>query len=138
MWEKISIKQPEVNLRLTKGMREERMSLTKMNNVLTGMVVTSSNYRNMIIQDKRMMEVINNCFEVIIQQNRKEHISACRSVPKHKVNIIWVDKDRTQHCTAFGPASIDGAGLTRAYNHCTRGVQSEFLIISLLTQNNSL
>ena len=36
-------KQPEVNLSLTKGMREERISLTKMNNVLSGMVVNCSN-----------------------------------------------------------------------------------------------
>ena len=71
MWEKISIKQPEVNLRLTKGMKEEGMSLTKMNNVLTGMGVNCINYRNTIIQEKRMMEFIKDCVEVIIQQNRK-------------------------------------------------------------------
>ena len=79
-----------------------------------------------------MREVIKSCFEVIIHQNRKKHVSACRNVSKYKGDIIWVDKDETQHSTAVGPASIDGAGLTRAYNHCIRGVQSAFLMIILL------
>ena len=43
-----------------------------------------------------------------------------------------MDNDGTQHSTAVGPASIDGAGLTRAYNHLIRGMQSAFLMISLL------
>ena len=87
----------------------------------------------MIIKDKRMREVINSCFEVIIHQNRKEHFSACRRVSEYKGDIIWGDKDGTQHSLAFGPVSIDGDGLTRAYNHRIRGVQSAFLMISLLT-----
>jgi len=44
-----------------------------------------------------------------------------------------VDKDGTQDSTAVVPASINGAGLNRAYNHRIRGVQSAFLMISLLT-----
>ena len=74
LWEKIGRKQPEVNLRLTKGIREEVFSLTNIINVLSGMGVNFSNYRNMAIQDKRMRKVIKSCFEVIIHQNRKEHV----------------------------------------------------------------
>ena len=44
-----------------------------------------------------------------------------------------MDKDGTQHITAVGSESIVGDGLTRAYNNCIRGVQYEFLIISLST-----
>ena len=44
-----------------------------------------------------------------------------------------MDKDGRQHSTSVCPASIDGAGLTRAYNHHIRGVQYAFLMISLLT-----
>ena len=44
-----------------------------------------------------------------------------------------MDKDGTQHITAVGPESIDGAGLTREYNHCIIGVQYAFLMITLLT-----
>ena len=44
-----------------------------------------------------------------------------------------MDKDGTKHITAVGPESIDGDGLTRAYNHGIRVVQSAFLMISLLT-----
>ena len=44
-----------------------------------------------------------------------------------------MEKDGTEHITDVGPASIDGAGLNRAYNHRIRGVQSAFLMISLLT-----
>ena len=44
-----------------------------------------------------------------------------------------MDKDGTQHSTSVGPSSIDGAGLTRAYNHRIRGLKSAFLMISLLT-----
>ena len=44
-----------------------------------------------------------------------------------------MDENGTQHSTAVGTASIDGAGLTRAYNYHIRGVQSSFLMISLLT-----
>ena len=80
-----------------------------------------------------MREVIKSCFEVIIHKNKKEHISACRRVSLYEGDIIWVDKDGTQQSTAAGLASIDGAGLTRAYNHCIRGVQSAFLMIILLT-----
>ena len=69
-----SRKQTEVNLRLTKGMREEVISLTKINNVLSGMGVECRNYGNVIIQDKRMRGVIKSCFEVIIHQNRIEHV----------------------------------------------------------------
>ena len=114
-------------------MREELVSLTKISNILSGMGANCSNYRNMIIQDKRMREFIKNCIDVIIHQNKKEHVSACRSVSKYKGDIIWVDKDGTQHSTAVGPASIDGEGLTRAYNHRVRVVQSSFLMISVLT-----
>ena len=124
-----SKKQPEVNLRLTKGIRGEGISLTKMKNVLSVMVINCSNYRNMIIQDKIMMEVIKSFFEVIIHQNRKEHISACRNLSKYKVDIICVDKDGAQHSTAVGPESIDGVGLNRAYNHRIRGVQYAFFMI---------
>ena len=60
-----------------------------------------------------MMEVINGCFEIIIHQNRKEHVSACRNVSEYKGDIIWVDKNGIQNSTAVGPSSIDGAGLTR-------------------------
>ena len=129
---KFSSKQPEVNLSLTKGMREEGISLTKMNNVLSGMGVNCSNYRKMIIQDKIMREVIKSFFDVIIHQNRKEHVSACRNASEYKENIIWVDKDGTKHSTAVGTASIDGAGLTRECNQWIRGVQSAFLMIILL------
>ena len=44
-----------------------------------------------------------------------------------------MDKDEKKHSTAVGPAYIDGAGLNRSYNHGIRGVQYEFLKISLLT-----
>ena len=44
-----------------------------------------------------------------------------------------MDKDGTHHSTAVGSASIDGAGLNIAYNHHIRGIHSEFLMISLLT-----
>ena len=97
------------------------------------MGVYCTKYRNMIIQDKRMRKVIKSFFEVIILQNRKEHVSACRNVSEYKGDIIWVDKEGMQHSTTVGPASIDGADLARSYNHCIRGVQSEFLMISLLT-----
>ena len=40
---KLSRKQPEVNLRLTKKMREEGIYLTKMNNFLSGMGVKCRN-----------------------------------------------------------------------------------------------
>ena len=66
------------------------------------------------------MEVIKSCFEVIIHQNIKENVSACINLSKYKGDIIWMDKDGTQHSTAVGPSSIDGAGLTRAYNHRVR------------------
>ena len=76
------------------------------------------------------------CFEVIIHQNRKEHVSACRSVSEYKGDIIWVDKDGTKHSIDVGPASIDVAVLTRAYNHRIRGVQSAFLMIILSTNKS--
>ena len=44
-----------------------------------------------------------------------------------------MDKDGTKQIKDVAPASIDGAGLTRAYNHHIRGVQSAFFMISLLT-----
>ena len=44
-----------------------------------------------------------------------------------------MDKDRTQHSTAVDTASIDGAGLTRAYNQRIRVLQYSFLMMSLLT-----
>ena len=44
-----------------------------------------------------------------------------------------MDKDGAQHIKDVGPAPIDGVGLTRAYNHRIIGVQSAFLMISLLT-----
>ena len=62
----------------------------------------------------RMREVTKSYFEVIIHQNRKEHVSSCRNLSKYDRNIFWVDKDGTQHSTAVGPESIDGAGFTRA------------------------
>ena len=70
---KFSRKQPIVNLSLTKRMRKEGFSLTKMKNVLSQMGFNCRNYRDMIIQDKRMREVIKSCFNVIIHQNRKEN-----------------------------------------------------------------
>ena len=124
--EKISKKQPEFNLRLTKGMREEGIYLTKMNNVLSGMGINCSNYRKMIIQDNRMIEVIKSWFEVIIHQNRKEHVSEFRNVSEYKGDIIWVDKGGTQHSTAAGLSSIHADGLTRPHNLRIRGVQSVF------------
>ena len=65
-------------------------------------------------------------------KQKKKHVSSCRRVSEYKGDIVLVDKDETQHSTAVGQASIDGAGLTRAYNQHIRGVQSIFMI-SLLT-----
>ena len=79
-----------------------------------------------------MREVIKSCFEFIIHQNRKEHVSACRNVSEYEGDIIWVDGNGTQQSTSVGKESIDGAGLTRAYNHRIRGVKSAFLMVSLL------
>ena len=87
----------------------------------------------MIIQDKRIREVIKSFLNVIIHQKRNEHVSDCRNASKYKGDIIWVYKYGTQHSRDVCTASTDGAGLTRAYNHRIRGVQSEFLTISLLT-----
>ena len=84
-------------------------------------------------EESRIEKILSIQFDVIFQQNRKEHVSACRNASEYKVDIIYVDKDETQHSTAVVPASIDGAGLTRAYNHRIRVVRSAFLMIILLT-----
>ena len=130
---KFSRPQCELNVRIPKAARESGVNFYQCKEFLAKIGVKICNYRNFLHCEKKIRLVIEDLSESRLQENLREHAQACRDVPGYLGDIIWVDELNITHRAARGPLCMDGAGLTRSYNHRMKGSQAALIVISLLT-----
>lgn len=124
---------PELNMRIVKAAREVGINLNKIIEFLACVGVKTSDYRNILHQESKVRQAIEGLTEKRMTENMREHNSAARAVPNYIGDILFTDSDGRSHSVAQGPGSIDGAGLTRAYQHRIKGTQAALIVFSSLT-----
>lgn len=122
--------QPETNIQMIKSARETGVNLAKARDFVTGQGMVCMTYRNMMIQDTKMRTIADSLSESRLRENRRKHCEAVRSDESYEGDIIWMEDGEIRN-TARGAISIDGGGLTRAYNHRMKGAQAAFIAFSL-------
>uniref|UniRef100_A0A7S2M0G8 Mutator-like transposase domain-containing protein n=1 Tax=Skeletonema marinoi TaxID=267567 RepID=A0A7S2M0G8_9STRA len=124
---------PEVNVRIVKAAREVGINLEKVVEFLAGLGVKTSDYRNILHQERKVRQAIEGLSEQRMIENMREHNVAARAVPNYVGDIQFTDEGGSSHSIAQGAGSIDGAGLTRAYMHRIKGSQAVLIVFSSLT-----
>jgi len=66
-----------------------------------------------------------------MEENLREHCAAVRNTEGYIGDIVW-EEGEAKHSTCWGAACMDGAGLTRAYNHRIKGTHAVFIVWSLV------
>ena len=131
--QKFSRAQCELNVRIPKAARESGINFYQCKEFLAKVGVKICAYTNFLHAEKKIRLAIEDLSESRLQENLGEHARACREVPGYPGDIIWVDELNVTHRAARGPLCLDGAGLTRSYNHRMKGSQAALIVISLLT-----
>ena len=126
--------QPEINIRIVKAAREVGINFEKLTDFLAKLGVKASAYKNILHQERKVRQAIEELAETRLKENMREHVLATRNSPNYVGDIIWEDEQGNIHHTAQGHGSFDGAGLTRAYQHRIKGSRSAFIVYSLLTK----
>lgn len=121
--------QPELNVRIVKGARENGVNLEKIHGLVSGTLgVKTSTRTNLRHADKKVRAAVDKLYHTRQEENLGKHVAASRQLAGHEP--IEFEYNGVKSKATPGAVSMDGGGAKRAYRQHITGAESGVIIQS--------